>query len=402
MRPVAHSAGLPTVNLNPTLLLDVSADCLVTSPLAVSWTDTDRHAAFEAWLTETAPIYRLDPASLRLASADASFRRYLRIDQNADLCWPSPAQSFIVMDAPPSHEDCKPFVSVAALLAAGGVHAPEVLAWNEAQGFMLLSDLGSRTYLSVLQALDLASPTGFKLADTLYRDALGALVTLQGIQAEGQVPVYDRVLLRRELDLFPEWYVQRHCGVTLTETQSKQLEKTFELILKTCEDQPMVLVHRDYHSRNLMLGTRPGAETAQGAGHGTNPGVLDFQDAVWGPVTYDVVSLLRDAYIEWDEPQQIDWAARYWQQAKKAGVPVQDDFGLFWRDLEWMGLHRHLKVLGIFARLNHRDGKSAYLKDLPLVWRHAHHVAMRYSVLTPLARLLEQLAGVKAEDGYTF
>lgn len=368
----------------------------------VTWADPQRQAAFESWLAEIAPRHQLDPASLRVASADASFRRYLRVDQNADLCWPTPAKSFIVMDAPPSHEDCRPFVKVAALLAAGGVHAPEVLAWDEAQGFMLLTDLGSRTYLSVLQTLDLSRPTGFKLADTLYRDALGALVTLQGIQAEGQVPAYDRVLLRHELDLFPEWYVQRHCGVTLTETQTKQLENIFELILKTCEAQPSVLVHRDYHSRNLMLGTRPGAETALGAGRGPNPGVLDFQDAVWGPVTYDVVSLVRDAYIEWDEPQQIDWAARYWQQAKKAGVPVQDDFGLFWRDLEWMGLQRHLKVLGIFARLNHRDGKSGYLKDLPLVWRHAHHVAMRYSVLTPLARLLEQLAGVKAEDGYTF
>jgi N-acetylmuramate 1-kinase len=368
----------------------------------IVWADSARKVTFDAWLAQIAEARTLDQASLRPASADASFRRYFRIDQNADRCFPTPPSSFIVMDAPPSHEDCRPFVKVAGLLGAAGVHAPEVLDWDEAQGFMLLDDLGHRTYLSVLDGLDLSTATGLRQADVLYRDAISALVHLQGIAAADQVPAYDRALLRRELDLFPEWYIGRHCGLTLDDKQQAQLEKCFELILQTCESQPAVLVHRDFHSRNLMLGTRPGADTALGAGRGPNPGVLDFQDAVWGPVTYDLVSLLRDAYIEWDEPQQIDWAARYWEQAKKAGVPVQDDFGLFWRDLEWMGLQRHLKVLGIFARLCHRDGKDGYLKDLPLVWRYAHHVAMRYSVLTPLARLLEQLAGIKAEDGYTF
>ncbi|MEX8517750.1 MAG: aminoglycoside phosphotransferase family protein [Leptothrix sp. (in: b-proteobacteria)] len=332
--------------------------------------------------------HALDVTSLRPASADASFRRYFRIDVRADAQQAGAPASFIIMDAPPSHENCQPFVKVAGLLGGAGVHAPTVLAWDEPNGFMLLDDLGSRTYLAELQSLDLASPAGFKAADTLYRDALASLIQLQGIAAQNQVPAYDRVLLQRELDLFTEWYIGRHCGVTLTDKQQTQLAKCFELILKTCEAQPAVLVHRDFHSRNLMLGARPG--------------VLDFQDAVWGPVSYDLVSLLRDAYIEWEEPQQIDWAARYWQQAKKAGVPVPEDFGIFWRDFEWMGLQRHLKVLGIFARLCHRDGKAAYLKDLPLVWRYAHHVAMRYSVLTPLARILEQLAGVKAEDGYTF
>ena len=368
----------------------------------IPWTDPARQQAFDAWLARIAEARTLDPASLRPASADASFRRYFRVDQDADRCFPTPPSSFIVMDAPPSREDCRPFVKVAGLLGAAGVHAPEVLDWDEAQGFMLLGDLGHRTYLSVLDGLDRTTTPGFRQADVLYRDAISALVHLQGIAATDQVPAYDRALLRRELDLFPEWYIERHCGVTLDDKQKAQLEHCFELILKTCEAQPAVLVHRDFHSRNLMLGTRPGADTALGAGRGVNPGVLDFQDAVWGPVTYDLVSLLRDAYIEWDEPQQIDWAARYWEQARKAGVPVQDDFGLFWRDFEWMGLQRHLKVLGIFARLCHRDGKDGYLKDLPLVWRYAHHVAMRYSVLTPLARLLEQLAGVKAEDGYTF
>jgi aminoglycoside/choline kinase family phosphotransferase len=226
--------------------------------------------------------------------------------------------------------------------------------------------------------------------DRLYRDALAALVRLQAIPAATQVPAYDEVLLKRELDLFPIWYIERHCGVVLSDPRRQQLDQAFALILQTCLAQPSVLVHRDYHARNLMV-VAPG-----------QPGILDFQDAVWGPITYDLASLLRDAYIEWDEALQLDWAVRYWEAARKSGLPVADDFGTFWRDFEWMGLQRHLKVLGIFARLYHRDGKDGYLKDLPRVWRYAHHVAMRYSVLTPLARLLEELAGVQTQNGYTF
>ena len=371
-----------------------TADSLPTSPAPssssteIAWSDDARRAAFAQWLAVQAAAHGLDAASVRPASADASFRRYFRVDA-AD----GSGRSLVIMDAPPSHEDCRPFVQVAGLLGTAGLNAPEVLAWDEAQGFLLLTDLGARTLLAELQAQDFATREGLKAADTLYRGALDALIGLQKIDAQAQVPAYDRALLRRELDLFPEWYVARHCGVTLDARQKEQLEKCFELILKTCEAQPAVLVHRDFHSRNLMVNAE---------GDATRPGILDFQDAVWGPVTYDVVSLLRDAYIEWDEAIQIDWAARYWERARKAGVPVQEDFGLFWRDLEWMGLQRHLKVLGIFARLSHRDGKDGYLKDLPLVWRYAHHVAMRYSVLTPLARLREQLGDVKAEDGYTF
>ncbi len=357
----------------------------------ISWSDSARSDAFHQWLQAQAAERGLIPRSVRPASADASFRRYFRVDA-AD------GQTYIVMDAPPSQEDCKPFVRVAGMLANGGVNVPQVLSWDEAQGFMLLSDLGGRTYLSQLQSLDLSSGADLRQADQLYREALDALIPLQKVDASA-LPAYDRALIQRELDLFPEWYVARHKRVTLTDKQREQLAKTFELIHHVCEAQPTVLVHRDYHSRNLMVGAPHGAE---GAGTGPNPGVLDFQDAVRGPVTYDVVSLLRDAYIEWDEAIQIDWAARYWERARKAGVAIQDDFGTFWRDLEWMGLQRHLKVLGIFARLYHRDGKDGYLKDLPLVWRYAHHVAMRYSVLTPLARLLEQLEDVKAEDGYTF
>jgi N-acetylmuramate 1-kinase len=351
----------------------------------ISWADPHRQSAFDGWLQRTAAQHHLLPQTLAPASADASFRRYFRV-QAED------GSHRIVMDAPPAQEDCAPFVQVASLLTAGGLNAPQVLDWDRDQGFMLLTDLGQRTYLQALSAPAEGGPLLAASAsdDRLYRDALAALVRLQAIPAQGQVPAYDEALMRRELDLFPVWYIERHCGVTLTERQREQLDKAFALVLQACTTQPAVLVHRDYHARNLMVGA-PGA-----------PGILDFQDAVWGPITYDLASLLRDAYIEWDEAVQLDWAVRYWEAARKTGLPVPADFGAFWRDFEWMGLQRHLKVLGIFARLYHRDGKDGYLKDLPRVWRYAHHVAMRYAGLTPLARLLEDLAGVQARSRYTF
>jgi aminoglycoside/choline kinase family phosphotransferase len=346
----------------------------------ISWTDPARRAAFERWLAALAPTHGLDAASLRPASADASFRRYFRVDGTQG--------SRIVMDAPPSHEDCAPFVKVAGLLHGGGLRVPRVLDWQRDDGFLLLDDLGATTYLAALEGpprLDAAQAHG------LYLDALDALVRLQRIEAQDAVPAYDRALLQRELDLFPEWYIARHCATALDDTERERLARCMALILDACTAQPSVLVHRDYHSRNLMLGGVSGG-----------PGVLDFQDAVWGPVTYDLASLLRDAYVEWDEEVQIDWAVRWWEQARKAGLPVAADFGSFWRDFEWMGLQRHLKVLGIFARLHQRDGKDGYLKDLPLVWRYAHRVAMRYGALKPLAVLLEKLAGTQRVEGYTF
>ncbi|WP_119155231.1 aminoglycoside phosphotransferase family protein [Caldimonas tepidiphila] len=335
------------------------------------WTDDDRRLAFERWLASLGE-HGVDPASVRPASADASFRRYFRID--------TAQGTRIMMDAPPAHENCTPFVQVAGLLRGAGLNAPEVLDWNQAEGFMLLSDLGDTTYLSRLDA---------KTAPALYREASEALVKLQGIAAEDAVPAYDRELLMRELQLFPDWYVGRHAGITLDDTQRQQLAQTFELILANNLAQPRVLVHRDYHSRNLMV-------TDAG------PGILDFQDAVWGPVTYDLVSLLRDAYVDWEEEEQIDWAIRHWERARKAGLPVDADFGQFWRDFEWMGLQRQLKVLGIFCRLNYRDGKDGYLKELPRVWRYAHRVAMRYNGLGALAQLLEQAAGEARDYGYSF
>lgn len=338
-----------------------------------AWPDDARRQAFDRWLASLGE-HGVDPASIRPASADASFRRYFRLD--------TARGPRIVMDAPPAHEDCRPFVKMARLLRDAGLDAPEVLAWDEAEGFMLLSDLGDTTYLSQLDA---------RSAPALYREASEALVRLQGIAAEDAVPAYDRALLTRELQLFPDWYVAKHAGVNLDDTQRQQLAQTFELILANNLAQPRVLVHRDYHSRNLMV-----------TGGGNGPGILDFQDAVWGPVTYDLVSLLRDAYIDWEEEEQIDWAIRHWERARKAGLPVDADFGQFWRDFEWMGLQRQLKVLGIFCRLSYRDGKDGYLKDLPRVWRYAHRVAMRYNGLGPLAKLLEQAAGEAREYGYSF
>ncbi len=344
-------------------------------PTPIAWTDPLRQAAFEQWLGSLSSVHGIDPASVRSASADASFRRYFRVD-TAD----GPR---IVMDAPPAQEDCRPFVQLAALLRGAGLNAPEVISWDEAHGFMLLSDLGNRTYLSALDDRN---------ARALYGDALAALVRMQGIAAQERVPAYDHALLSREMQLFPDWYVARHIGTELSIDEANQLARCVALILENNLAQPTVLVHRDYHSRNLMQTGEPGSTE--------NPGILDFQDAVWGPITYDLASLLRDAYIELDEEVQIDYAVRYWERARKAGLPVGDDFGAFWRDFEWMGLQRHLKVLGIFARLSHRDGKNNYLNDLPLVWRYAHHVASRYNGLGPLALLLERLAGTTRVEGF--
>ncbi len=303
---------------------------------------------------------------IALASADASFRRYFRITPGAP--WRGHA-TLIVMDAPPPKEDCRPFVHVARLLAAAGVHAPTVIAEDLARGFLLLSDLGDRTYLA---ALDSAS------APKLYAEASDALIRWQRATRPGELPPYDEALLSRELDLFPDWYIAKHLGIELNAAETATLARAFRLILDNNLAQPRVYVHRDYHARNLML-TDP------------NPGVLDFQDAVYGPVTYDLVSLLRDAYIAWDEEHQIDWAVRYWEHARAAEIPVGEDFGLFWQDFEWMGVQRQLKVLGIFARLAHRDGKRGYIHDMPRVMSYLRRACERYGALHPLLMLIEGL-----------
>ena len=324
-----------------------------------------RLRALTSWLEQ-----RLGGRTLAIApaSADASFRRYFRIHPDAPF---EGHATLIAMDAPPPVEDCRPYVHVAALLRDAGVHAPEILAADVENGFLLLTDLGDRTYLSAL---------GPASARALYQDAIEALVRWQLATREGALAPYDEALLRRELDLFPEWYVGRHLGRVLAPRQRQVLEAAFRAVLDNNLAQARVFVHRDYHSRNLMV-TAP------------NPGVLDFQDAVVGPITYDLVSLLRDAYVAWDEELQIDWAVRYWERARKAALPVPADFATFWRDFEWMGVQRQLKVLGIFARLAHRDAKRSYLDDMPRVMAYLRAACRRYDDLAPLLRLVDAIEG---------
>ena len=311
------------------------------------------------------------------ASADASFRRYFRI------ALPD-GTTRIIMDAPPELEDCRPFLKVAALLRAAGVHVPQVYADNLEHGFLLLSDLGQTTYLDVLDA---------DRAPALYHDANRALVDIQRASRPDVLPEYDHTLLKRELQLFPDWYVARHLDRSLDEKQSATLRSVFDALLANNLAQPQVFVHRDYHSRNLMV---------SGEAYPTNPGIIDFQDAVYGPITYDLVSLYRDAYIDWEEGQELDFVIRYWEMARSAGLPVHADFHTFYRDYEWMGAQRQLKVLGIFARLCYRDGKDGYLKDMPRVLAYLRRTCERYLELRPLARLLDQLENRPAEVVYSF
>ncbi len=367
-----------------------------------------RLGALRMWLASLPANRSLDPTSLRPASSDASFRRYFRIDRQTEDGPPAGTErSWIIMDAPPQHEDCRPFLLVADLLARQGVRVPAVLERNLEHGFLLLGDLGDVTYAEAIAARPERIPD-------LYEGAIAALVRLQGIPVAGTtLPHYDRERLLAEMRLFPEWYVARHLGIDLSPAERAVLDAACDRLAVSALDQAQVFVHRDYHSRNLMAPdadvgivprsrSGPGSASAPGPNLAAEPGVLDFQDAVIGPITYDLVSLLRDAYVEWPEPQQIDWAVRYWERARRQGLPVPADFGRFWRDLEWMGLQRSLKVLGIFARLHHRDGKDRYLADLPVVLRHAQHVAERYDPFTPLARLLDRIHGRAREEGYTF
>jgi aminoglycoside/choline kinase family phosphotransferase len=300
-----------------------------------------------------------DSFTLAPASADASFRRYFRATF-AD-------KTLIVMDAPPTHEDCRPFIHVASLFEATGIHVPHIHAQDLAQGFLLLSDLGNTTYLQALNA---------QTAKPLYTAACDALIQLQLCTRTAELPAYDEALLRREMQLFPDWYLAKHLEITMSDAQQAKLAQVFDRILANNLAQPCVYVHRDYHSRNLMV-SEP------------NPGVLDFQDAVFGPITYDLASLFKDAYIQWDEEIVMDWLIRYWEKARKAGLPVRADFGEFYRDYEMMGVQRHLKVLGIFARLYHRDGKAGYLKDMPLVMHYLRAACVRYIDLKPLLNLLD-------------
>jgi N-acetylmuramate 1-kinase len=324
-----------------------------------------RLVELDRWLAAQFPSLA---CTLAPASADASFRRYFR----ARL---ANGRSFIVMDAPPDKEDCRPFLQVAALFAAAGAHVPVIHAQDLAAGFLLLEDLGDATYLDCLQQKQEPAPD----PGLLYSAAIDSLIRIQQASRPGVLPDYDRALLERELNLFPDWYLARELRRELAPAQQQVLRSAFEALLANNLAQPRVFVHRDYHSRNLMLSD-------------PLPGVLDFQDAVYGPITYDLVSLLRDAYVRREEAEVIDGAIRYWEKARKAGLPVRADFADFYRDFEWMGVQRQLKVAGIFARLCHRDGKQRYLADLPLVMEYLLAACRRYRELAPLAVLLDSLA----------
>ena len=420
----------------------------------IVWSDPGRAAFFAQWLSVTSAASQLDPATLRLASADASFRRYFRIDR-IDRA----AGSCIIMDAPPALEDCAPFVKIAALMTEAGLNAPRVLAWDEAQGFMLLSDLGSQTMMQVIQLQTPLQPfpSSGSTVHQMYMDAVDALIAWQLSSRPGVLPAYDAALLSRELQLFPDWYIAKHRGITVDADLQDKLAGFFAQIKDSNLNSlggARVFVHRDFMPRNLMAPTLVAARTALppegavppwggpaaglmaptlvaartapppegavppwggpaaglmppsvGTAESLSPsrlGVLDFQDAVYGPITYDIASLMRDAFLSWDEEFVLDITIRYWQKARNAGLPVGDDFGEFYRAVEWMGLQRHLKILGIFARLTLRDGKPHYLADTPRFIKYARSTASRYRQLGPLMVLLDEIEGNETRVGYTF
>lgn len=364
------------------------ATAAVTSPDSsrVTWPDAARQTAFEAWLAPLLGPHQLLPATLRPASADASFRRYLRIDSAA-------GGSRIVMDAPPDKENCKPFVQVQNLMAAAGLNVPQILAFDELGGFMLLSDLGHQTLIELL------NPEKPQDAYAWYQQATDVLLDWQKASQPGVLPAYDEALLRRELALFPDWYLAQHRGVTLDDTQQATLNSAFDAIVAHNLAAPQVYVHRDFMTRNLMAPVAPGAPL----------GVLDFQDAVYGPITYDIASLMRDAFISWEEEFVIDITVRYWEKARKAGLLGAtsasgwgNDFGEFYRSVEWMGLQRHLKVAGIFARLTLRDGKPKYLADAPRFMHYIRTTTDRYRQLGPLLKMLDQIEGTEPVTGFAY
>lgn len=342
----------------------------------IEWSQPERHAAFTQWLNAQVAVHGVQPTTLRAASADASFRRYFRVDTSAGSC--------IVMDAPPDKENCQPFVHVARLMQDAHLLVPRILAWDEPQGFMLLDDLGTQTMMEVID------PTQPQANHGLYMRAIDALLAWQQASRPGVLPTYDEALLTRELSLFPDWYLAQHRGVQLDTQQRDMLNRTFQTIVQRNLAAPCVYVHRDFMPRNLMMPHDPSEPRL---------GVLDFQDAVYGPVSYDIASLMRDAFLSWDEDFVLDVTIRYWERARKLGLLDHDgwsqDFGEFWRAVEWMGLQRHLKVAGIFARLTLRDGKPKYLADAPRFIGYIRSTASRYSELTPLLRLIDKVEGTE-------
>lgn len=325
---------------------------------------TARGERLQHWLQQ---VLKRRDFTLSKASSDASFRRYLRVQ------WEG--QSRILMDAPPDREDSRSFVQIAGWLRDWGLNAPEVLAEDLEQGFLLLEDLGEATYLQALQQADT------RRVDELYSDAIEALVRMQVEAAQdprcNQMPIYDAALLRSELGLFPDWYVKHHLGHELKVEQRRQWDKVCDLLVNAALKQPRVFVHRDYMPRNLMV-TRP------------NPGILDFQDAVTGPIAYDALCLFKDAFISWPEAQVAAWREDYRRRAQAAELPV-GNAAEFARGFDWIGLQRHLKVLGIFARIRYRDGKPSYLEDAPRFIAYIRAVLPHYPQLGALTELFDAL-----------
>ena len=308
------------------------------------------------------------PATLTAASSDASFRRYFR--------WEGEGRSFVVMDAPPPQENCRPFVEIADFLRTCLINVPKIYAQDLDRGFLLLNDLGNKTFLDVINSTN---------ADELFKDAIEALLAFQQLPMTEPLPSYDVALLRRELELFPEWYVRAHLGVDFNEQQQATWQRVSTLLIDSALAQPKVLVHRDFMPRNLMLSI-------------PNPGVLDFQDAVYGPVTYDITCLFKDAFLSWPEERVRNWLQDYWQLALPLGIPVQRDFEEFLRASDLMGVQRHLKVIGIFARICHRDGKPRYLADVPRFFSYIEAVLARRPELAELGELFASLGLTREVD----
>lgn len=329
---------------------------LATQPLNTLPSD-QRLAGIRRWIESELGIKHYQ---IEVASADASFRRYFRLL--------SDDKSWVIMDAPPEKEDCESFVKVAKLIEAAGVHAPHIFSFNEPEGFMQLSDLGSTAFLDKLNE---------QTVDILYTDAIHAIVKMQGIKAE--LPAYNIELLQFEMSLFKDWFLEKHLGLSLSGSQIELLASTFNLLTESALQQPMVFVHRDYHSRNLMI-----IESG-------NPGVIDFQDAVNGPASYDLASLIKDCYIAWPRAKQLEWIDLYLKL-----TDLQLDRDEFIKHLDLMGMQRHLKAIGIFARLNHRDGKPGYLNDIPRTMTYVLDVCQRYSELTEFSNMLLSL-GAKSD-----
>lgn len=318
---------------------------------------------FQQWIADALQI-NVNSIDLQPASADASFRNYYRLQVAG--------RSIIGMEASAERASCTPFVRIARLLAGGGVHVPEILAENLEQGWLLLNDLGRQTYLDVLNAGN---------ADQLFGAAIDALIAQQQIACPDDFPHYDAALLRRELELFPEWYLQRHLGLTIDAELRAQLDALFDSLIAQVLNQSRVLVHRDFMPRNLMIST-------------PLPGVLDFQDAVCGPISYDAICLFKDAFISWPEARVEQWLRQYWQRARDAGLAVPIPFDAFYADCDYMGAQRHLKVIGIFARICHRDGKPKYVGDVPRFFTYLRGVCERRSELSALAILLDKIASL--------